>query len=141
MALEWILEQPAMWDADKARIVGAEDAGVFDRRFKSCRRGDLVPGTWWRAADGGQTIGYGWLDVVWGDAEISLATAPEVRGRGVGSFIMQNLEREARQRDLRYLYNSVRPTHPERERVTAWLKKRGFQGGEDGSLLRSLGRG
>jgi len=141
MALEWTLEQPALWDADKALIVGAEDPGVFDRRFKQCRLGDLVPGTWWRVTDHGKTIGYGWLDAVWGDAEVSLATAGDVRGRGVGSFIMQNLEREARRRDLLYIYNSVRPTHPDRERVTAWLKKRGFQGSEDGSLLRALARG
>jgi hypothetical protein len=35
---------------------------VFDRRFKQCRRGDLVPGTWWRVGGAGQIVGYGWLD-------------------------------------------------------------------------------
>ena len=138
MERRWISESPAYWDEDKARVIGAAPAGVFDRRFRSCAIGELLPGQWWRAEEGGHVVGYGWLDVSWGDAEILLAAAPDARGRGVGSFILDHLESEARARGLNYLYNLVRPTHPDGDRVTAWLVKRGFRPADDGNLLRAV---
>ena len=72
-----------------------------------------------------------------GDAEILLATAPDARGQGVGSFILDHLESEAHERGINYLYNTVRPTHPDRDRVSAWLRTHGFQANEDGSLFRA----
>ncbi len=136
MSLEWTRERPAQWDADKARIVGAMTQGVFDRRFASCRDGEMMEGDWWRVEKDGTTVGYGWLDLVWGDAEILLATSPEVERQGVGSFILEKLELEAKQMGVNYLYNIVRSTHPSRDKVTAWFEKRGFVPSEDGSLLR-----
>lgn len=138
MAFQWISEKPAMWDAGKARIVGEAPGGVFDRRYRELNEGDMVPGEWWRVEEDGALVGYAWLDVVWGDAEILLATAPEARERGVGSFAVEQLEREARGRGVNYLYNVIRPAHPDRERLSAWLQKRGFRPSEDGSLLRSV---
>ncbi|MCA9623479.1 MAG: GNAT family N-acetyltransferase [Myxococcales bacterium] len=136
MTLTWIAEQGPTWDADKARIVGGAAAGIFDTRFERLKAGDPVPGQWWHVQDGDETVGYGWLDVVWGDAEITLATAPEAEAKGVGSFTLAELEKEARKQGINYLYNIVRPNHPKREEVTAWLKKRGFVASEDGSLFR-----
>lgn len=138
LELRWIAESPPRWDGDKARIVGGAPVGVFDTRFQSLRPGDLVPGEWWRVESGGRVVGYGWLDVSWGDAEILLATDPEVRRSGVGTFIVDRLEDEARARGLNYLYNVVRPTHPERDQITAWLTKRGFVSSDDGRLLRTV---
>lgn len=136
MVLMWIAERPATWDADKARIIGQAPAGVFDVRFDRLETGNPVPGQWWRAEKDGHTVGYGWLDVVWGDAEINLATAADAEGEGVGSFVLDHLEKEALRQGINYLYNSVRPNHPKRDEVTAWLTKRGFKASEDGSLFR-----
>lgn len=136
--LRWIRESPAIWDEGKERIVGAAPAGIFDRRYRELKKGTLVPGEWWRVEEGDPIVGYGWLDVVWGDAEILLATLPSVEGRGVGTFILEQLEKEARARGLNYLYNVVRPTHPRAREVSAWLEKRGFQASADGSLLREV---
>ena len=138
MKLEWKQERPPSWDAEKARIVGGADAGIFDARFARCREGDLVPGDWWRVSDGERVVGYGWMDVVWGDAEILLATAPEAQGSGVGAFILENLEKEARKMGLTQIYNVVRPTHPDREAVSGWLSRHGFEPNEDGSLFRAI---
>lgn len=140
MSLEWIADKPPRWDEDKARIVGGAPAGVFDVRFGKCEEGDMLPGEWWRVERDGEILGYGWLDVVWGDAEILLATDPKSRGQGVGTFVLDNLEREARRKGLNYLYNIVRPTHPSREGVSAWLSKRGFEPSEDGSLIRLVAK-
>ncbi len=137
MALSWIRESPPLWDEGKRRIVGGAPPGIFDRRYGELAEGELPPGDWWRVEDGGTTVGYGWLDVVWGDAEILLATASDARGRGVGTFILEQLDREAKQRGLNYLYNVVRPNHPDRARVSEWLQKRGFRPSEDGSLTRA----
>lgn len=132
--MDWIKEGTTRWDDDKKHIVGDSPAGIFDRRYAELANGDVVPGEWWRVEDDGNVVGYGWLDIVWGDAEILLATAPEARGRGVGSFILLQIENEARRHGVNYLYNVVRPTHPDAARVTAWLEKRGFKASEDGSL-------
>ncbi|MCB9613274.1 MAG: GNAT family N-acetyltransferase [Sandaracinus sp.] len=134
----WINEgQPARWDENKARIVGAEAPGVFDSRYAERRVGELLSGLWWRVEAEGHVVAYGWMDVVWGDAEVLLAVARDQRGRGVGSFVMEQLEREARTRGLRYVTNVVRPTHPEKDRIVGWLEKRGFKSGEDGRHFRS----
>jgi ribosomal protein S18 acetylase RimI-like enzyme len=136
----WLREEPARWDAPKARIVGGAPAGIFDTRFQRLLPGDLMPGTWWRVEDGGRIVGFGWMDVVWGDAEILLAVDPEAQRHGVGRFILEQLEREASERGLNYMYNLVRPTHPQREALTAWMLTRGFTAAEDGSLLRAVNR-
>jgi N-acetylglutamate synthase-like GNAT family acetyltransferase len=140
MALQWIEESPAYWNADKARLIGRAAPGIFDVRYQRCEPGELLPATWWRVEHDGRTVGYGWLDVVWGDAEILLATDAEARGQGVGTFILEQLEAEAHKRGLNYLYNIVRPTHPDREQVAAWLVSRGFEESDDGSLFRAIAR-
>ena len=137
MELQWIAQDHAKWDADKARIVGGAPAGAFDRRYAAANDGDPLPGEWWRVESDGRVVGYGWLDIVWGDAEVLLATDPELQGQGVGSFILDRLSDEARGKGVNYVYNSVRATHPDAARVTAWLEKRGFAASGDGSLLRA----
>lgn len=136
--MEWIKEGTARWDDDKQRVVGDAPVGIFDRRYAELSLGDVVPGEWWRVEDDGEVVGYGWLDIVWGDAEILLASAPDARGRGVGSFILSKVDNEARRHGVNYLYNVVRPTHPDAARVIAWLEKRGFKASEDGSLRCSV---
>ena len=136
--LSWNKEEAPRWDADKKRIVGDTPKGVFDVRYAELADGDVVPGEWWRVEDDGSVVGFGWLDIVWGDAEILLATAADAQGKGVGSFTLSELDREARARGVNYLYNVVRPTHPDGPRVAAWLEKRGFEGSEDGSLRRKV---
>jgi len=138
MSLRWIHEAAPRWDADKARIVGGAPAGIFDQRYAAMRAGDVAPGEWWRVEDDGKTAGYGWLDLVWGDAEILLATDPVARRRGVGSFILERLGEESRARGVNHMYNRVRETHPDAQALTRWLFQRGFAASsEDGRLLRA----
>ncbi len=140
MPLRWIRESPAQWDADKRRIVGGVARGVFDERFANATDGELVAGDWWRVDEGGRTVGYGWLDAVWGEAEVLLAVDGGSRGAGVGTFILDHLENEARDRGLNYICNVVRSTHPRAAEVTAWLEKRGFQPSDEGRLVRAAAR-
>ncbi|MCB1749377.1 MAG: GNAT family N-acetyltransferase [Gammaproteobacteria bacterium] len=140
MRFAWIHEQHPTWDTDKQHIIGAAPPGVFDRRYAALAPGAGLANEWWRVEDAGETVGYGWLDTVWGDAEILLATAPAARGRGVGSFILERLAGEARARGLNYLYNVVRPSHPEGDAVRRWLEARGFSAAHDGSLTRAVHR-
>jgi GNAT superfamily N-acetyltransferase len=136
--LAWIHENPAYWDPPKAGIVGDAPPGVFDARFARATLGDLMPGDWWRVESAGEVVGYGWMDVTWGDAEILVAVAPRVRKRGIGTFILNGLEREARLRGLNYLYNVVQPSHPQHVEVHAWLRARSFMASEDGRLMRAV---
>lgn len=140
MSLDWIRENPARWDADKARVVGGARAGVFDERYRALSLGALVPGEWWRLERDGKVIAFGWLDTVFGDAEILLMVDPAVRAEGVGTFVLDRLEDEARALGLNYIYNIVRPTHPSGAELSAWLEKRGFTKQDDGRLVRAAAR-
>jgi ribosomal protein S18 acetylase RimI-like enzyme len=140
MGLTWVRENGPVWDADKARIVGGAPAGVFDTRYGQLGQGEPVPGEWWRVEDGDRVVGYGWLELVWGDAEILLASDPEARSKGVGSFVLEQLDAVAQERGLNYMTNVVRSTHPDAEQVSGWLTKRGFKPSEDGRLVRRVKR-
>lgn len=136
--MKWTHETAATWDADKQRIVGGAPAGTFDTRLTGASENELLPGDWFRAEDdSGKVVGYGWMDVLWGDAEILLATDPERQGEGIGSYVLDHLEEEARKQGLNYLTNVVRPTNPRADHVRRWLEKRGFERTEDGRLLRA----
>jgi|SoiMethySBSTD1v2_1073268.scaffolds.fasta_scaffold10076_6 GNAT superfamily N-acetyltransferase len=136
MALSWIREDTPRWDAGKQAIVGGAPQGALDvGRFSA---GDLVPGEWFRVEDGGKTVGYGWMDCTWGDAEVTLAVDPKRRRAGIGAFIVEHLGKEAAARGVNYLYNAVRPTHPERDAVTRWLTEQGFVQSGDGLLKRRV---
>ena len=134
--MDWIKEIGGRWDDNKARIIGGAAAGIFDDRYAQTAPGDLVPGMWWRVERDGAVVGYGWMDVVWGDAEILMATSPDAEGSGVGSFILENLGREAAGKGLNYIYNTVRATHPNADAVARWLRRRGFEDQQDGRLTR-----
>jgi len=137
MRLSWIREHPPKWDEDKARIIGRAAAGIFE--IGPYRPGDLLAGDWWRVQDAdSHVLAYGWIDTVWGDAEMLLAVDPPHRGGGVGTFVLDQLEAEAAKRGLNYIYNVVRPTHPDGDRVTAWLCGRGFEPSSDGVLRRRV---
>jgi hypothetical protein len=84
-------------------------------------------------------VGYGWLDDVWGDAEILLAVEEGARGSGAGRFVLAQLEHEAAVRGLNYVVNVVRESHPRREEVTSWFLGHGFSGTEDGRLRKQVG--
>ncbi len=139
--LSWIRENPSYWDEDKRRIIESAEAGSFTKsHLERYASGPVLPGSWWRVECGGRTVGYGWMDVTWGDAEILLAVDPHERRRGIGNFILDCLEAEARSRGLNYLHNVVPNGHPRSEVVSAWLRLRGFAASEDGRLLRAVVR-
>ncbi len=136
MNLAWIEERPPVWDEGKQRIVGGAPAGVFDIGPFAPR--DQLAGDWWRVEESGRVVAYGWMDITWGDAEVLVAVDPADQDRGLGTFVFDQLEREAAQRGLRYLHNVVRPTHPNRTEVTGWLERRGFKASSDGLLRRRV---
>jgi len=139
MDWSWEREQQPRWDSDKRRIVGGAPQGIFDSRYAESQDGATLPGEWWRVERDGDVVGYGWLEQVWGDGEILLATDTQQQGHGIGTFIVEQLDKEAARRGLNYVCNIVRPTHPDSEAVVAWLSKRGFQSKGDGRLVRRTG--
>lgn len=140
MDCSWIQESLPTWDAAKARIVGGAGVNVFEPSLVDRSEGTLLPSDWWRVVVDGKTVGYGWMDVTWGDAEMGLAVDPEFQRRGIGTFILDRLEVEAAVRGINYLYNVVRSSHPQLDDVTGWLKSRRFTASEDGKLLRTVVR-
>src|SRR4051794_31391567 len=134
---QWVHEDDPRWDTDRQRVFASVPEGVFATVARS--PGERLSSDWWRVEQGGRVVGYGWLDDVWGDAEILLAVEEEARGAGVGSFVLARLEEEAAARGLNYVLNVVRDTHPDRVAVTAWFERHGFTATEDGRLRKQVG--
>ena len=133
MGLSWQREEQPLWDDNKKRVIGGAPDGVFDL---NPAEGDSLSGDWWFAQDDGTVVGYGWLDSAWGDAEVLLAVDPHAQQKGVGSFVLENIEHEAATRGINYVYNTVRATHPQRAEVQEWLESRGFSGDDRDNTLR-----
>jgi N-acetylglutamate synthase-like GNAT family acetyltransferase len=134
--LTWVHEDDPRWDDDRERVFTTVPTTVFPSVARSA--GERLSSDWWRVERDGSVVGYGWLDDVWGDAEILLAVEEGARGAGVGAFIVARLEDEAAARGLNYVLNVVRDTHPDRDAVVAWLEARGFAPAEDGRLRKSV---
>ena len=134
MALQWIREEPAVWDSERRRIIEGAPSGALS--VKAGADGQIVPGDWWRVEQDGHVVGYGWMDHAWGDAEVLLAVAPDSQAHGIGTFILDRLEAEAATRGINYLYNVIPAGHPRKGHLKHWLMRRGFASSHDGSLLK-----
>ncbi len=138
--LQWVREDNPRWDADKDRLFG--DVDLASVGLSRPAVGVAVADEWWQATDAaGVVVGYGWLDSEWGDAEITFMVAPAYRGAGVGDFIVGNLEREAGERGLNYIYNRVPASHPDAGWMTGWLAGHGFVDAGSGELRRRVSAG
>ena len=135
--LRWVKDDDPRWDADRERVFATIGTHVFPGLAR--QMGEQLPSDWWRVEDGGRVVAYGWLDDVWGNAEILLAVDESARGTGAGAFTLARLEDEAAARGLNYVVNVVRDTHPEREAVTRWFLAHGFSGTDDGRLGKQVG--
>lgn len=137
MTLMWNKQSAPIWDVDKQRIIGGAPDGAFDLDYVD---GRPMAGEWWSVTDGDAVVGFGWLDIAWGDAEILLATAPEAQNRGVGGFVLDRLEGEAARRGVNYVYNTIRSEHPQKEELRDWLESHGYSGGDGGVLRKRVNR-
>ena len=135
--LRWVKDDDARWDADRERVFSTLGTDVFPELAR--HTGDRLPSDWWRVESDDGVVGYGWLDDVWGDAEILLAIEEPARGTGAGAFALARLEGEAAARGLNYVVNVVRDTHPDRDAVTGWFLAHGFTGTDDGRLRKQVG--
>ena len=141
MSRKWVHESPPQWNDDKQRVIRASSSGVFPS-LADAKPGDLLGGDWWRVEHDEEIVGYGWMDVSWGDAEVLLAVEPAHRSTGVGTFILDHLEAEASRRGLRVLHNVIPAAHGDPDALSAWLRARGFSpAAEDGALLRRRVKG
>jgi GNAT superfamily N-acetyltransferase len=98
--LRWVKDDDPRWDADRERVFAGLGADVFPGVVR--QEGKHLASDWWRVEDGERVVGYGWLDDVWGDAEILLVVEERARGGGAGAFALAHLEGEAAARGLNY---------------------------------------
>jgi GNAT superfamily N-acetyltransferase len=136
MTLRWTKEDVPRWDADKQRLF--DETALASVGLDRPERGASLADEWWRVTDDDDVVvGYGWLDSLWGDAQITFLVDPARRGQGIGEYILDRLEQEAGARGLNYIYNVVPATHPEPNWMTHWLTLRGFVAGT-GDLRRQV---
>lgn len=135
MKLYWQQEANPIWDADKARIIGATPATLFPS-LRSLERGAALANQWGHVLMDGAIVAYGWMDVTWGEAEVLLAVDTAACRQGIGTFILDRLDEAASSAGVRYLTNVVPPSHPDPEGLTSWLVRRGFSVVGEGGILR-----
>ncbi len=137
MILHWIKEDTPRWDAEKQRLFGAAELAAVG--LQAPESGAAIADEWWRVTDDiGSTVGYGWLDTEWGDAQITFFVAPSFRQAGIGEYIVGRLEAEAADRGVNYIYNVIPDSHPDPGWTKLWLAKHGFVPGT-GDLRRQVG--
>ena len=61
---------------------------------------------------------------------------PDAQRHGVGTFILDRLDEEARRRGLRYLSNVVPEGHPDPHGLAGWLERRGFRTSGEGWMWK-----
>lgn len=136
--MRWVKEDVPRWDDVKQAMF--DDTALRSVGMARPAAGAALADEWWRAvADDGTVAGYGWLDSEWGDAQITFFVDPARRGEGIGGFVLDHLEDEARKRGLNYIYNVVPDTHPDRAWMTAWLEQHGLRESSQGDLRRQVG--
>src|SRR3954447_11180665 len=135
--LRWVHDEDPRWDDDRRRLFAAVPEGVFGTEARA--PGEPLSSDWWRVERDGRVVGCGWLDDVWGDAEILLAVDEGERRSGVGAFVVDHLEKEAAARGLNYVVNVGRESPPPGAASPAWLERRGFAASEDGRLRKRVG--
>lgn len=135
--MEWVKEDVPRWDASKQAMF--DDTALLSVGMDRPAPDASLADEWWHVvADDGEVVGYGWLDSEWGDAQIAFFVDPARRGSGIGAFIVDRLEAEARRRGLNYLYNVVPATHPDRAWMTQWLRRHGLRESSHGDLRRQV---
>jgi len=88
--LGWTKEDAPRWDADKQRLFTTEALAAVG--MEAPQAGYAIADEWWQVTnDGGDVVGYGWLDTEWGNAQIALLVGDGHRGRGIGDFILRQL--------------------------------------------------
>src|SRR5438046_780093 len=62
--LGWTKEDAPRWDADKQRLFTTEALAAVG--MEAPQAGYAIADEWWRVTnDGGDVVGYGWLDAEW----------------------------------------------------------------------------
>ena len=136
MTLHWTKEDTPRWDAEKQRLFGPAELAAVG--LQAPEPGTAIADEWWRVTDDvGSTVGCGWLDTEWGDAQITFFVAPSCRQAGIGEYIVGRLEAEAADRGVNYIYNVIPDSHPDPGWMKRWLAKRGFVPGT-GDLRRQV---
>jgi len=95
------------------------------------QRGRPLGAAWWRYFDA-DAPGYGFVDEA--TPEVSVAVRPDHRRRGIGTALLEALEREARDQRIRRLSLSVERDNP----AAALYERLGFQQVEGGANASTM---
>ncbi|RKO66892.1 GNAT family N-acetyltransferase [Desulfofundulus salinus] len=74
-----------------------------------------------------EIIGYGWLSNSERQGEAEVSVAVSVTGRGYGTRILHNLDKEAKKLGYTCIAATVRPENPCARDVITWLFKNGYK--------------
>jgi ribosomal protein S18 acetylase RimI-like enzyme len=121
--MDWIQEQPALWDETKQNILGA-NKGAFD--IEHTQVGGELDGVWFKLIDNNEIIGYGWIDLAYGNPEISIAVDSHKRFSGYGNTILRNLEEKALALGFSEVECIVRRKNADAINAIKWFHRNGF---------------
>lgn len=120
----WIKEEEPVWDSDKEDIIDCAPQGSFNMGPKS---NGTISGDWWKLVENKRVIGYGWISMISGDAELLIAVRKSEQHKGYGNIILENLEMEASKLKHNKVVAIIQSENINAVNIIYWLDRKGFR--------------
>ncbi|MEH7515107.1 GNAT family N-acetyltransferase [Gottfriedia acidiceleris] len=135
--MKLIKYEKSVWDIEKEIIFGKVEEGIFE--FYNLELGNELNQEWWKlVGDNEEILGFGWINYKHGDFEFSLVVNQESRGYGIGSFIVEELERIAREKNFKEVLAIIKQSNPNSLKTMKWFYEKGYTGYVNGFEGREM---
>jgi GNAT superfamily N-acetyltransferase len=120
-----LIKDEKFWDIEKETIFDKIEKGTFE--FCNLEIGITLDQDWWKLVDYNERVlGFGWINYEQGDFEISLAVNEDSKGIGLGSFIVKELERIAKEQGFNETVAIIKQSNPNSSKIVEWFYKKGY---------------
>ena len=124
--LHLIKEDNPIWNLEKNRIFTSIDQGTFEYNLKELGLGIALEHEWWKLVENKKVLGFGWINYTNDDFEISFVVYDDYTGKGLGSFIINELEKLGESKGYRKILAIVKETNPNSEKIIEYLYRKGY---------------
>lgn len=115
-----------MWNSEKKNIFSSIERGTFELDLDTLELGTTLENEWWKLIYDETVIGFGWINYISDDFEISFVVSEEFSGKGFGSFIISELEKLAKEDGFTQTLAIVKQTNPNSAKIIKYLYQRNY---------------
>ena len=123
--MKLIKDGESIWDIAKETIIGKVEEGTFE--FYNLELGSKLNQEWWKLVDDNERVlGFGWINYAHDEFEISLAVDEDSRGDGLGSFIVEEFERIAKEKGFNETLAIIKHSNHNSLKMVEWFYQKGY---------------